>query len=534
MLQLRYCFDSTDWIQLLQLQALKDWLQVHLLLKLESHSRPQHPALYPLFSRPMLQTDIRLTQSSAFQPDPACGNVHWWYQEPLVTGLHQADEIWSLTPAGVTVLKEAFPDKPVAYMPPCLQLADWQEPTPPPPDLELGVGQSLLLWLAPHENGLTEVLKAFLPLAQAHPHALLMLQIDTVQPAFEDRLVAQLESLAATHGITQIEHLNIHTLIGPLESGPLRGLLQQTSVLINPPHPLLALAARGLGKQVLCHTGLLPDHVDCLIWHTDPAHNTQALQQALETRAVPLPAQILKTFSPDEVGEKMLERLNHLRALIDLPTRRLRVKTEREQQAAAAREGRKQKYSLFHSDYKSDEMQARRLWHARYANYFTGVSGDILDIGCGSGIFLEILRDLGLPACGIDPDPEMVAVCQELGLQALTGDERLLGEYPPDSLGGIHASHVIEHVDGTRAIALVENALAALKPGGLLLIRTPNWRNDTVRHEGFWLDITHIRPYPLPLLEQVFKDAGFEITASGFEEFGWNDTFIVGRKPGGL
>jgi SAM-dependent methyltransferase len=144
-----------------------------------------------------------------------------------------------------------------------------------------------------------------------------------------------------------------------------------------------------------------------------------------------------------------------------LPSRRVQAKAERLQRKEASREGRKQKYSLFHSDYQSDELKARRAWHERYAAYFMTAPGEVVDIGSGSGIFLEILRDAQVPAFGVDPDSDMVDVCRELGLQALPGDERLLADCGENSLGGIHASHIIEHIDGSRAIAMIENALTA-------------------------------------------------------------------------
>ena len=90
MLQLRYCFDSTDWLQQLQLQALTRWLATHVSLKLESPLPLHDQALYPLFSRPMPQTEVRLQQTAQFSPDPTCANIYWGHQLPLPEKLSQS------------------------------------------------------------------------------------------------------------------------------------------------------------------------------------------------------------------------------------------------------------------------------------------------------------------------------------------------------------------------------------------------------------------------------------------------------------
>jgi O-antigen chain-terminating methyltransferase len=89
---------------------------------------------------------------------------------------------------------------------------------------------------------------------------------------------------------------------------------------------------------------------------------------------------------------------------------------------------------------------------------------------------------------------------------------------------------VVEHLEGVAMVALFEACVRALAPGGLLLIRTPNWLNETVRMGGFWLDHTHVRPYPLELLERIYLDNGLTILQKGYEPAGWNDIFILGRK----
>lgn len=93
-----------------------------------------------------------------------------------------------------------------------------------------------------------------------------------------------------------------------------------------------------------------------------------------------------------------------------------------------------------------------------------------------------------------------IPVCRQRGLNASVADARSLDGHIED-FDGIHLGHVIEHMDGDAALKLLMRCTNALRPAGLLLIRTPNWENEIVRRGGFWLDLTHVRPYPLELLE---------------------------------
>lgn len=184
-----------------------------------------------------------------------------------------------------------------------------------------------------------------------------------------------------------------------------------------------------------------------------------------------------------------------------------------------------QQFSIFHQI-----PEARlKLWHHPYAELFRPCRR-VLDLGCGPGYFLDLLRERNVPGLGLDIDPEMVAQARERGHQAELGTQRDLGNYR-EEFDAVHVSHVIEHLWGDDALELIRNSLGALRPGGLLVIRTPNWSYHEVRNGGFWHDHTHKRPYPLALLEKLSADLGAETALGGHEPFGWRDTFFVARKP---
>lgn len=124
-----------------------------------------------------------------------------------------------------------------------------------------------------------------------------------------------------------------------------------------------------------------------------------------------------------------------------------------------------------------------------------------LDIGCGRGEWLELLKDNGIDAQGIDLDEGMLKICNTLDLNVIQGDGiAYLQEQPDNSLISISAFHVIEHISFENLQILVKESMRVLQPGGLLILETPNPENIKVATENFYLDPTHTKPIPSQLL----------------------------------
>ena len=139
----------------------------------------------------------------------------------------------------------------------------------------------------------------------------------------------------------------------------------------------------------------------------------------------------------------------------------------------------------------------------------------VLDVGCGEGQFIEALRALGVQASGVDADTQMVRVCQEKGLDVVEAD---LFHYLPehtDEFDGILASNVIEHFTTEDTLRLLGAAFHALRPGGILLLATPNPASLIVHLYEFWRDATHVRLYSRSLLEFLLSWSGFHDIQSG-------------------
>lgn len=133
-----------------------------------------------------------------------------------------------------------------------------------------------------------------------------------------------------------------------------------------------------------------------------------------------------------------------------------------------------------------------------------------VDLGCGRGEWLEILSSVGIQAIGVDLDKGMLEACHSRGLSVIEYDAlQYLCDLPNESQNIITSFHVVEHMKFEELRQLVTEALRVLKPGGILIMETPNPENILVSTRNFYLDPTHIRPIPPQLLSFVAEYAGF-------------------------
>lgn len=143
-----------------------------------------------------------------------------------------------------------------------------------------------------------------------------------------------------------------------------------------------------------------------------------------------------------------------------------------------------------------------------YLEHFAGCR-NVLDIGCGRGEFLEMMKDAGVPARGIDLSEESVALCRHKGLTAEVADlYRYLSEMPEASLDGIFCSQVVEHLPPERLPEMIKLAVSRLSRKGVIAIETPNPECLAIFATHFYLDPTHTRPVPHPLLAFYLEEFG--------------------------
>jgi SAM-dependent methyltransferase len=150
-----------------------------------------------------------------------------------------------------------------------------------------------------------------------------------------------------------------------------------------------------------------------------------------------------------------------------------------------------------------------------FLKYFRGCQR-VADLGCGRGIFLDLLRDEGIEGVGVDSSEEAFEACRKKNLTVFHRDDifAFLGDCH-QQFDGIFCSHVIEHLAYEDGVRLMELCYQALRPSGRLLIVTPNSNDLAVLGEIFWLDPTHVRFYPLPLLQRMATSIGFDGVCGG-------------------
>jgi O-antigen chain-terminating methyltransferase len=174
-------------------------------------------------------------------------------------------------------------------------------------------------------------------------------------------------------------------------------------------------------------------------------------------------------------------------------------------------------YRAFEERYRGSQEQIRLRLRAYlpFIKPFIGLYEDAkaVDLGCGRGEWLELLKEEGFDARGVDLDEGMLVACKELGLNAQVGDAvGFLKELPEASQVIVSGFHLVEHIPFADVQALVQEALRVLKPGGLLILETPNPENIVVGSSNFYLDPTHQRPIPPLLLAFLPEHYGYEKT----------------------
>jgi SAM-dependent methyltransferase len=157
-----------------------------------------------------------------------------------------------------------------------------------------------------------------------------------------------------------------------------------------------------------------------------------------------------------------------------------------------------------------DDIRARL---AEYAPKFDGLS-DIIDLGCGRGEFLELLKVRGTPARGVDINDEMVNACRTRGLDATVADAlRLFATLDDASIGGVFSAQVVEHLQPPYLTKLLETMAHKVRPGGLVILETINPACWLAFFESFLRDVTHVWPLHPETLQYLMRASGFRDVA---------------------
>jgi SAM-dependent methyltransferase len=137
--------------------------------------------------------------------------------------------------------------------------------------------------------------------------------------------------------------------------------------------------------------------------------------------------------------------------------------------------------------------------------------GPVLDIGFGRGEVLELLREQGLDAVGVEINQEWVDRARDAGFEVQLGNGLdVLAGWDDESLGGIFLGQVVEHLSQQELLDLVAEAARTIRPGGFFIAETVNPQSLYVYAHSFYLDPTHVRPVHPSYLFFLLQEAGFD------------------------
>ena len=169
-------------------------------------------------------------------------------------------------------------------------------------------------------------------------------------------------------------------------------------------------------------------------------------------------------------------------------------------------------YAAFENRFRGSREEIRERL-AAYVELLRRAAAPVVDLGCGRGEFLELLRERGVEAPGASrATPTRCASAARRGLDVVEGDlvEFLRAQAGGSPRAASSPAQVAEHLPPAGApVAMLAEAHRALRPGGLLLLETVNPRSVTGFLEVFNRDLTHERPLHPDTLRFLAAAAGF-------------------------
>ena len=146
-----------------------------------------------------------------------------------------------------------------------------------------------------------------------------------------------------------------------------------------------------------------------------------------------------------------------------------------------------------------------------YLPYFQG-RDNVLDIGCGRGELLMLLKENQIHAKGIDLDPRMAAVCKEKGLEAECTDAfEYLAALPDAYLDGVFCGQIVEHFSTAQLLRFIAFLKQKVRIGAPVIIETINPGNLNAVGNWFYMDISHVKPVHPKTLAFLMETNGFPL-----------------------
>jgi O-antigen chain-terminating methyltransferase len=226
--------------------------------------------------------------------------------------------------------------------------------------------------------------------------------------------------------------------------------------------------------------------------------------------------------------EKVYQQLHHARTELALQGRRMALILEEARRRLPAPFDQQQlEIIAAEEQHKLDALYAElednfRGSHEEIKNRFRAylphinsldIADDIpiVDLGSGRGEWLELLREEGYTARGVDSNRVLLERCRARGLDVVESDAlQYLRGLPDDSLAAITGFHIIEHLEIGVLMQLLDETVRVVQPGGLVIFETPNPENVLVGSNYFYFDPTHRNPLPGLLMKFLLESRGLQ------------------------
>ncbi|MEZ5566801.1 MAG: class I SAM-dependent methyltransferase [Halioglobus sp.] len=188
---------------------------------------------------------------------------------------------------------------------------------------------------------------------------------------------------------------------------------------------------------------------------------------------------------------------------------------------------RPQRFSYSTYEFLSRDHPLLHAMQKADVRYFEGANS-VLDVACGSGIFLDCLRTAGVDAVGVERDPLIAEYGLGMGLAIVNQDAMDYLRTSSDTFDGIYCSHFVEHLPIDVVQELMALLFQRLNPGGRLVLVFPDPESIRSQLLGFWRDPEHVRFYHPELVSSIATVAGLILEGSSYDD---QPHTVVGFDP---